>query len=398
MNKFAVLSDNENEKDPSDWEDIDKNDNSLNDEDVFSTEDDTTNKAKGNLCDNELQGLDPAVIAAELLLDGNIMWLMLWLFSFIYASNVGKQRLLLWKELHVHATITNNLPWVLMGDFNVTRALNEHSSGCSMLSNEMKDFNDCVNDIEVEDIGSSGFHYTWTKSLRNPQCNTLKKLDRILCNEDFINTYHDASGTFMPYLVSDHNPAILYLPKGSKKKKKSFMFMNHIARKDEFLPIVVKGWNVIVNGYKMYQVVTKMKLLKKDLKNLNWSNGNVFDKVNDLRVKLKKCQADIDSYPHDMSLRNEASSILKQYESAKVDELILLQQKAKLHWLTSSTFLGHNGNCRPIEDLGDIFTKKLTSLEAKNMVTPITDDEVKTALFDIDDNKASSPDGYSPVF
>ena len=59
-----------------------------------------------------------------------------------------------------------------MGDFNVTLEVNEHSNGTSMHTSDMIDFKKCVEDVEIEDLCSSGFQFTWTKSLRNPNCKT----------------------------------------------------------------------------------------------------------------------------------------------------------------------------------------------------------------------------------
>ncbi|XP_071729409.1 uncharacterized protein [Rutidosis leptorrhynchoides] len=86
--------------------------------------------------------------------------------SVVYASNNIKERQKLWKELSVHKVIAKDCPWVIMGDFNVTRKIDEHSAGGSCLTDEMKEFVDCINEIEVDDIGSTGFNFTWTKSLR----------------------------------------------------------------------------------------------------------------------------------------------------------------------------------------------------------------------------------------
>ncbi|XP_071741284.1 uncharacterized protein [Rutidosis leptorrhynchoides] len=233
----------------------------------------------------------------------------------------------------------------------------------------MKDFNDCINQIEIDDLRSSGFHFTWTKSLRNPHCTTLKNLDRIMCNDEFGASYPQAFGMFLPYLISDHSPSILNIPNSLVKKKRAFRFMNHLAHKDDFLDIVKQRWSGQVVGYKMFQVVSKLKLLKKDLIMLNWRNGN-------------------------------AIQALLEYENAKKDESILLQQKVKIKWLAEGDrntrffhnmlkkrkmknkidsicdddgvnyegdqvatqfvnhfmiFLGDHGRCRSIKDLGDIF-------------------------------------------
>ncbi|XP_071688900.1 uncharacterized protein [Rutidosis leptorrhynchoides] len=221
----------------------------------------------------------------------------------------------------------------------------------------MNDFNECLNEIEVDDLGSTWFHFTWTKSLKNPNCGTLKKLDRILCNEEFVSIFPQANGKFLPFIVSDHSPIVITLPNGLKRKKKSFRFMNHVATKDDFISTVAMGWNEQISGHKMFQVVTKLKHLKKSLNKLTWDNGNVFSKVKDMKKKA-------------------AVIALNEYEKAKADELIVL----------------------PIDELGVIFTKVLDTAEANAMVSPISDDEIKGALFDIDDNKASRPDGYSALF
>ncbi|GKG20243.1 hypothetical protein Tco_0380044, partial [Tanacetum coccineum] len=52
----------------------------------------------------------------------------------------------------------------------------------------------------------------------------------------------------------------------------------------------------------------------------------------------------------------------------------------------------------PIVDSDSIFTKKITEREANYMVRPVTDKEIKDAMFSINDNKAPGPDGFSAKF
>ncbi|GKA26637.1 RNA-directed DNA polymerase, eukaryota, reverse transcriptase zinc-binding domain protein [Tanacetum coccineum] len=109
--------------------------------------------------------------------------------SFIYASNSGRERHDLWRDLHTHKGIANNNPWILMGDFNVTLKNNKHSSGSSIMTGEMVKFNDWVNSLELEDICSAGFFFTWTKSLKNHKSSIMKKLDRIMINTEFMQHF-----------------------------------------------------------------------------------------------------------------------------------------------------------------------------------------------------------------
>ncbi|GKA54553.1 RNA-directed DNA polymerase, eukaryota, reverse transcriptase zinc-binding domain protein [Tanacetum coccineum] len=85
----------------------------------------------------------------------------------------GNERRKLWNDLGAQKHIALGVSWVIMEDFNVTLSVNEHSNGSACSSNEMVEFRDCILEIEMEHMHSSGFYFTWTKSLKNPQCKTL---------------------------------------------------------------------------------------------------------------------------------------------------------------------------------------------------------------------------------
>ncbi|GKE52197.1 RNA-directed DNA polymerase, eukaryota, reverse transcriptase zinc-binding domain protein, partial [Tanacetum coccineum] len=136
--------------------------------------------------------------------------------------------------------------------------------------NEEKEFHECIDDVELEDMSSSGFSFTWTKSLKNPDCMTLKKLDRIMVNEELISKYPDTHGCFLPFLISDHSPAILIMKNGITKKKRAFRFSNFVTKRGNFHKIVEAEWKQEVQGYSMYRLVKKMKNLKGPLNKMSW--------------------------------------------------------------------------------------------------------------------------------
>ncbi|GJW97791.1 RNA-directed DNA polymerase, eukaryota, reverse transcriptase zinc-binding domain protein [Tanacetum coccineum] len=164
-------------------------------------------------------------------------------FSFVYASNSGIERRIMWDELQIAKTYINGSPWILMGDFNVTLSLSEHIAGKSTIDNDMNEFIDCMNTIEVEDVCKTGMHYTWIKSPSKPHTSIMKKLDRIMANEQLLDEYNQAYAIFHPFLVSDHSSAVIILPQAMYRKKNSFKFTNFMADKEEFSSIVKKGWS-----------------------------------------------------------------------------------------------------------------------------------------------------------
>ena len=56
--------------------------------------------------------------------------------TFVYAANGGSERRELWKNLEIYKRIVGMEAWMLMGDLNVTLNTNEHSQGCSYMTND----------------------------------------------------------------------------------------------------------------------------------------------------------------------------------------------------------------------------------------------------------------------
>ncbi|GKB48374.1 hypothetical protein Tco_0899127 [Tanacetum coccineum] len=68
------------------------------------------------------------------------------------------------------------------GDWNVSLNVIGHSAGGSCKIADILDFQECLEDIKVEDINWSGLHFTWIQSRLDPSNGILKKIDRVLGN------------------------------------------------------------------------------------------------------------------------------------------------------------------------------------------------------------------------
>ncbi|GKC27774.1 RNA-directed DNA polymerase, eukaryota, reverse transcriptase zinc-binding domain protein [Tanacetum coccineum] len=303
-------------------------------------------------------------------------------YSFVYAANSGIERRALWKELHVSKGIAVNHPWMLLGYFNVTLKVEEHSAGGSFMSQDMNEFRECVNEIEVEDVCCSGLFFTWIKSPSKPSTSILKKLDRVLANEEFISSFSQARAKFLPYLVCDHSLVVCCIPNDLIKK-----------------------------------VAKKLKLLKPYMNKINWKNRNLFDNVLKFREKLKELQTLVDSDPHNVDLKKAEAVCYDEYQTAIQDECKLLHQQAKVEWLSegdknsayfhkivksrkhsSKIMAVYDDAVDQLEDMSSLFTNTLTSEDTDGVIMLVTDKEIQEAIFDIGDNKAPGPDGYTAKF
>ncbi|XP_071742039.1 uncharacterized protein [Rutidosis leptorrhynchoides] len=260
---------------------------------------------------------------------GNVKFLV----SFIYANNYYIHRRLLWTELDMHKNFIGDQPWVLLGDFNTSLRLDESTARGSTMSIAMREFNDCVDSIGLSDINHTGLQYT---SKQRPNLNTgiLKKIDRVMANDTFLNDYANSYAIFQPYRISDHSPAILKIPsQGMVSKPKPFKFCNFVTSNAGFIDIVRNGWKLEVDGFRMFKVVKRLRALKKPLRKLSWQKGNIHQHVEKLRLELDTTQMLLDKHLDSVAHREEESRVLKLFTEAALEEEHFLKQKSKVDWL-----------------------------------------------------------------
>nr|GFC11058.1 hypothetical protein [Tanacetum cinerariifolium] len=109
----------------------------------------------------------------------------------------------------------------------------------------------------------------------------------------------------------------------------------------------------------------------------------------------------MDADPSDLAKRQITVDLVNEYTIVAEDELKLLHQKVKIHWLkeedkNSSYFhniLKARKNRSRIESICCE-----DEAEALYMIKDVSDKEIKEALFDIDSSKAAGPDGYTSCF
>ena len=361
--------------------------------------------------------------------------------SFIYAHNHYIDRRALWSNLSRHKRFILDKPWCILGDFNATLSISDSIVGTSGKSTSMREFSDCINDIGCMDIKQIGLEFTWNQKPRGAD-GILRKLDRIMAELEFLKVFVGATAVFKPYISSDHSPAILKLPTKAKFKPKPFKFANLLVLDKKFKDVVRDIWEEQVTGFSMYQVVQKLKSLKKPLRKLLIDKGNIHNNVTNLRMELEKIQMELDKDPHNPNLREAEAIHLQNYNEAVITEERFLKQKAKIEWLQVGdsnsayfhrvvktrvarnhisfihdatgrlvdgndvydtfvnhylNFLGKQGHTNDF-DVAGVISKYVTDQKAAQMVCDISDEEIKSAMFSMGDDKSPGPDGYSAAF
>ncbi|GJV50024.1 RNA-directed DNA polymerase, eukaryota, reverse transcriptase zinc-binding domain protein [Tanacetum coccineum] len=298
--------------------------------------------------------------------------------SFVYAANGEKERRLLWEDLQIYKRIVGNIPWIMMGDMNVTLKPNEHSCGDSSLTSDMSEFNDCINSIEMEDITSSGLFYTWTKNLFKAKAGD--------------NTV---------------------IPNAIQARRKAFKFVNFVADKADFLKIISNQWDFEYEGFKSLRNQLKEvqsnidkhpkdnQLREEECKVLKEYVETIKDEENILYQKDKIKWLSIgdrnNAYFYKILKSRSHKNIINQISDGMGNRYY--GEEASNQFVNHfKKFLGEAYPVSGLENIEALIGKKLSAEDALDMVRIVNDEDIKTVMFQIDGNKAPGPNGFSGYF
>lgn len=157
-------------------------------------------------------------------------------WTLVYAKCTSKERKVLWDDL-IRLSIRSS-PWCKGGDFNIISALEEREGGSRPDMRGMQDFNDCILDCGLHDVGYEGIPFTW-------QWRGVKqRLDRVLLNHSCIYIFRDIRVSHGARLCLDHRPIICHFNAISSPRSGAFRFQNMWLQHPEGIQNIEKNWQI----------------------------------------------------------------------------------------------------------------------------------------------------------
>ncbi|XP_017228236.1 uncharacterized protein LOC108203686 [Daucus carota subsp. sativus] len=258
----------------------------------------------------------------------------------VYAFNEYAARRSLWDELAgIQEQWVTELerPWCILGDFNSFINMNETTGPPPRAYQGISEFRDCVNNIGVTDLRFSGDFFTWRDN--NLEDILLRKLDRVLVNDNWLASFDLSQAIFLPRGLSDHSPAAVSLGLRRERIFKPFQIFQHLIEHPGFLQVVKDAWSIEVQGDPWFVLTSKLQGVKKGLKRLNSSTGDLQDNVNRARTELSLFQSNMPSNPDRDCLSHELL-LMAQFNKALATQETFLKQKSRIKWLNC----GDNNN------------------------------------------------------
>ncbi|KAL0295882.1 UNVERIFIED_CONTAM: Retrovirus-related Pol polyprotein from type-2 retrotransposable element R2DM, partial [Sesamum calycinum] len=250
----------------------------------------------------------------------------------------------LWTAIKTLAENITDEPWLILGDFNAVIDASEVCGRAADTTNSMNEFRNCILETGLIQLPFSGSPFTWHNCSEGPR-SLWKRLDRMLVNAVWLNTWPDSSYISALPSTSDHSPLILNsVNRGNDHGL--FRFDNYLAKRSGFLDSVRQVWRHRITGTVLYGVVVKLKALKATFRQQRKETGNLTENVRTAKRFLDKAQELFDTHKDDLLLQLVKCCRLVYSVAIKM-EANMLKQRAKLQWLkqgdhTSKIFFRKN--------------------------------------------------------
>ncbi|XP_060195312.1 uncharacterized protein LOC132624568 [Lycium barbarum] len=179
--------------------------------------------------------------------------------TFVYVYNVKEDRKMMWDHLS-HLSGNRKEPWIILGDFNVVLHRDDRLGGNTVTLAEVTDFQNCIDNCGLEEMANSGNTYTWSDK---QAARIFSKIDRVLVNGEWVDQMPTITAHVLPEGISDHCPIVVQSLQSSSIKAKSFKYCNVWSTHPDFGDIIQSCWNQPIGGCRMFQVVCKLKTLKR---------------------------------------------------------------------------------------------------------------------------------------
>ncbi|KAL2938348.1 Gag polyprotein [Bienertia sinuspersici] len=162
----------------------------------------------------------------------------------------------------------------------------------------------------------------------------FSKIDRVMANEAWLETFSRFTATFLPESISDHCPALVRSINDDSEGKKPFKYYRMWREVERYKEKVRMAWEGNDQGTSMYKITRKLKRVKTCLKELNRLGFcTIQADAQQAYQQLILAQQQVHASPNDVGLAELEKEAFKNYKVKQKIYEQFLQQKAKCQWI-----------------------------------------------------------------
>ncbi|XP_056859988.1 uncharacterized protein LOC130508476 [Raphanus sativus] len=351
----------------------------------------------------------------------------------VYGDPVKSKRSEVWERLS-RLGAERQGPWILTGDFNEMVDQSEKSGGAERSEKEGLEFRQLLSNWGLWDIKHKGDFLSWAGRRINGlvQC----RLDRSVANQQWLECFPQATIYYLKRVCSDHSPILTSLDGMQWKKRATFKYDHRWTKREGFIEVVNQGWKAQGNGQAniMGRISTCRKAISVWKRSAKPSSAM---RIQELHYKIDEASR------QEQFKREELESMRKELNEEYYNEELFWWQKSRMNWLRAGDrntkyFHAVTKNRRAqnmikslIDDIGNewfadedlgkvaeqyfnfLFSSEdvgaelavwselppvLTATQNETLMKPISREEVRRAVFEINPHKCPGPDGMNGFF
>lgn len=364
--------------------------------------------------------------------------------STVYGEHSFVRRRPLWEDLQLYSETFLDVPWLVAGDFNAIKDPSDRVGGATNWIPCFDEFGQCLEQTDLVDLRYVGLRYSWSTSAGNLK--KLRKIDRALVNNEWNLRFSYSEASFLTPGISDHSPITVKVLQ-QPHRRKPFKYFQCWEHHPDFKSIVQQTWDTPVSGYPMFQLVSKLKMLKTRLRTLNKDSfSDISCRTEEARVAHSVLHAQLQENPSDLQLVDmERGSRITFIELRKQEES-LYRQKSRINWLKegdkNTKFFHHSVKRRQLinriitvrdsagflitdpmrvpqvfinffstllapnetvskptpHEIQKVIRRPLCEDQIRTLDGPVSDAVIKDTVFSLAKGKAPGPDGFSVEF
>ena len=152
----------------------------------------------------------------------------------VYACNSNIERRVLWRRM-IEIFVEWRGSSMVMGDFN-TITLHSKAFGGAPNPGDMEEFDMAIREVDLVELSVQENWFTWTSKVHGS--GLIRRLDRILVNDEGLNAWPNMRVNVLPWGNSDHSLIHVYPSYQQRQRVVSFRFFNNWVEEASFLDIV----------------------------------------------------------------------------------------------------------------------------------------------------------------
>ncbi|XP_056846710.1 uncharacterized protein LOC130497708 [Raphanus sativus] len=355
--------------------------------------------------------------------------------TFVYGDPVLERRDQVWERLTRFST-TRTGPWFMIGDFNEITGHNEKEGGRQRTDSSFLPFKQMLSDCGMLEFPYTGDMLSWVGK-RAGRVTVRCRLDRAVGNADWHEKFPHSKTKYMRLWGSDHRPILADILKKPTRRSRKFKFDKRWLDNEELRQVILEGWkspDLPPNASIMEHISSCRKALSEWRRQNNINSAKL---VEELKEKVEGLYAD------DNATTEEIAAALKELSDALKAEEMFWKQKSRVFWLREgdrntkffhaltkqrrarnkiTQLLDGNGNTvedeeglvaiatsyfrqifessnpQDIEEALSEVPTTITEPMNESLTAPVTEWEIKLALFAMHPEKAPGPDGMTALF